>query len=340
MDKEISGTVRIIYAPVPRNEKTEGKLYTVWRRETEPEIGKPYLIFNAEGRGHHVATLLQAQGLEEGTTEFFEGDDVAVADGEMRAHGGGSEDYFNGGWYWILDRWDKGVSLPVSGSLGYSMPFARTGGYRFYLDDKASFEKTYHFTIEHGSEGNASSVDYTSVAFYYGDRPLSAIMDPALIQNPVKSPKFHEYDVRDFSMTIGSGTTARFKGYSSGLEISGMIPVKGFVVDDAERGEARGQVRIDLSEMPAGEYKLYISYDENPDGGEYSVWRRQQQVSDWTGTYASKSSRVKRKYLGIIQLTDQIKSVTIRTRAGKEGGKLFLIRKLGLEEFSEGQKNR
>lgn len=337
VNKEISGIARIIYARVQRNEKAEGKLYTVWRRETEPEIGKPYLIFNAEGKGHQVATVLQAQGLVEGTTEFFEGDDVAVADGEMRAHGGGSEDYFNGGWYWILDRWDKGISLPVSGSLGYSLAYARTGGYRFFLDDKVSFEHQYQLTIEHGPEGNKSPVDYTSVAYYYGDRPRSSVMDPSWMQNPVRTPRFHEYDVRDFMMTLGSGTTARFKGYSSGLEISGVIPVKGFVVDDAERGEAKGEVRIDLSEMPAGDYKLYISYDENPDGGEYSVWRRQQQIADWMGTYASKIRRVQRKYLGNIRLTDQIKSVTIRTRAGKEGGKLLLIRKLGLEESSSGE---
>jgi hypothetical protein len=63
-------------------------------------------------------------------TIFFEGDDKCYIDGELRLHGTGSEDYFNGGWYALPDRWDQGFSLPVHGSLNYSIPLARTGGFR------------------------------------------------------------------------------------------------------------------------------------------------------------------------------------------------------------------
>ena len=98
-------------------------------------------------------------------TGFFEGDDSTYMDGKMRLHGTGSEDYYNGGWYAMLDRWDRGVSLPLHGSLDYSLPMARTGGYRFYMNDKLSFEREFYMGIEHGPSGNEYPVDYTSVAF-------------------------------------------------------------------------------------------------------------------------------------------------------------------------------
>lgn len=44
-------------------------------------------------------------------TLFFEGDDSTYVDNKMRLHGTGSEDYYNGGWYALLDRWDRGNSL-------------------------------------------------------------------------------------------------------------------------------------------------------------------------------------------------------------------------------------
>jgi len=40
-------------------------------------------------------------------TEYWESDDCSLIDGEMRIHGTGSEDYFNGGWYAVMDRWDN-----------------------------------------------------------------------------------------------------------------------------------------------------------------------------------------------------------------------------------------
>ena len=102
-------------------------------------------------------------------TLFFEGDDSTAIDGEFRMHGTGSEDYFNGGWYALLDRWDDKMSLPLHGSLDYSLPFARTGGYRLFLSDKMSFEKSFYHSIEHGPVGNSFPVDYTSVSFYYAE---------------------------------------------------------------------------------------------------------------------------------------------------------------------------
>ena len=70
----------------------------------------PYTMLNVKGKGHFVGTVLQAQGLKTGMTIFFEGDDSTVVDGELRMHGTGSEDFFNGGWYALMDRWDGPIA--------------------------------------------------------------------------------------------------------------------------------------------------------------------------------------------------------------------------------------
>ncbi len=335
--RRVTGTVRIFYTLSPRDVSTEGQFYTVWRRE-EPEIGTPYLISAVKGKGHHVGTILQSQGLVPSNTVFFEGDDVVFIDDEHMLHGGGSEDYFNGGWYWILDRWDKGISLPIHGSLEYSLSHARTGGYRLFLSDKLSFDSHFHFTVEHGPVGNDWPVDYTSVAFYYGDTPPLHRMEPHATMVPPVVPPVHEYHPRDFSMTFGPGTTTYFKGYGTYMEISGHIPTRGAVEHDADREkEVRGQVRFDLGDLAAGKYRLLLSYDEHPEGGEFSLWRRQQPIGDWVSTYAEGEQEKAMVEMGEIEFTDQIKTLTIRTRG--QHGRIFLrLKRIILEAVLENKK--
>ena len=105
-----------------RNTVNEGKFYSTWRREINPPKGKYYEFLDKKCKGHYVGTILIAQGLIPGMTLFFEGDDSTHIDGKMRIHGTGSEDAYNGGWYALLDRWDRGVSLPLHGCLDYSLP--------------------------------------------------------------------------------------------------------------------------------------------------------------------------------------------------------------------------
>ena len=114
-----------------------------------------------------MGTIHQAQGLRSGMTVFFEGNDSTYVDNKMRLHGTGSEDYYNGGWYALLDRWDRGNSLPLHGCLDYSLPMSRTGGYRFFLTDKPSYETELYHGIEHGPTRTDAQVCTSSVAFLF-----------------------------------------------------------------------------------------------------------------------------------------------------------------------------
>lgn len=82
-------------------------------------------------------------------TLFFEGDDSTYVDNKMRLHGTGSEDYYNGGWYALLIVGTE-ETASLHGCLDYSLPMARTGGYRFFLADKMSYEKEIYHGMEHG----------------------------------------------------------------------------------------------------------------------------------------------------------------------------------------------
>ncbi|HEY4286375.1 MAG TPA: glycoside hydrolase family 172 protein [Puia sp.] len=165
--------VAVRYTGEKRDADREGKLY-VYRNGDYPGEKEKHLIVNASGKGHYVGTILIAQGQKKGNTLFFEGDDSTAIDGQFRIHGTGSEDYFNGGWYMVKGRWDTVRSQPLSGCLGYSAPAGHTGGYRFYLGDKLSFSRSLYMAIEHGPDPlHQLPVRYTSLGFYYSDRPKS-----------------------------------------------------------------------------------------------------------------------------------------------------------------------
>ena len=153
-----------------RNPQTEGRFYVQWKTG-ETTDGEFWQLAAIKGKGHYVGTVLLGQGVQPGGTSFWEGDDITTADGEMTIHGTGTEDYFNGGWYDLPGRWDGPQSFPLCGCLDYSRKLGRTGGYRFYLNDKLPFNQGLLETIEHGPEDNDVPANYTSVAYYYRSQP-------------------------------------------------------------------------------------------------------------------------------------------------------------------------
>ncbi|MEO8416787.1 MAG: glycoside hydrolase family 172 protein [Ginsengibacter sp.] len=279
----------VYFSAQRRNKKTEGKLYAFWNRAINAPISEPFLFLNGKGKGHYVGTILQAQGLNPGMTTFFEGDDVTCIDGKMTMHGTGSEDYFNGGWYALLDRWDRRMSLPLHGSLDYSLPFARTGGYRLFLSDKMSFEKSIEHTIEHGPEHNNIPVDYTSVALYYASASIHQSQKPTNELTTVYIPD---------TMMV----------YRQLMEFS----LDGTFTMDGNSFIARkgGHLKIELSEIPHGDYKLYADGETSEDGATISLWQRQTRVSGPLSFYSSQETK-KRTYLGDITLDDFRNSITI-----------------------------
>jgi hypothetical protein len=187
-DTPVELHAEVAYTEVARA-RDEGKFYAVWRRENPTKAGEPFTFLDTTGRGHLVGVVLQSQGFESGNTLFFEGDDQTTIDGELVVHGTGSEDFFNGGWYDVPDRWEKRISFPLSGCLGYSKHLGRTGAYRFFLGDACPYRQSLKQTIEHGGENNSIPTDYVGVTFFYSENPPpTAAQAPSLEERKVHDP--------------------------------------------------------------------------------------------------------------------------------------------------------
>ena len=311
--KHIQATV--YYTGVKRDAQTQGRFYAAWQGNNKPANGAPHVFVNTQGRGHYVATILQAQGLHPGMTYFFEGDDSTAVDGQFRIHGTGSEDYFNGGWYAMPDRWENKFSLPVYGALDYSLPFCRTGGYRLYLADKISFEKSIFQSIEHGPEGNKVPVSYTSLAFYYCSMAPAAYTKPSADITSVYVPDTMMLYPQLLHFNIdGDVNTKTEWAYDTGGE-SFTFTING----EAALG-------IPLEKIPNGHYKLYVDLVKLPKGCDFSVWQRQTKVSGWLSTASATKQRTKELYAGDIEVTDSQNSITLQFKTTEAANTFFLNR--------------
>jgi len=326
---EIPVNVTVFYNEEKRG-ANEGKFYAEWKRSVNPPVGQPYLILDKTGRGHYVGTLLQAQGLNSGMTLFFEGDDVCTVDGEMRFHGTGSEDFFNGGWYALADRWDQAFSLPMHGCLAYSVPLAHTGGFRFYMDDKIPFEKSFHLTIEHGPEGNKIPADYTSVAFYYCDRPPVSNNLPAPgLSEKVNSPSTLEYWIQLLPVkALGFGTSIEY-GKCKDEKSGNNYEVFKLKARDGGFG------KFELEVPSEGKYKLYLSYLKGPEGGPFEVFQRQVPVNIALNGYASSNTFVEKELIGSLSIKEGTNTITISLKKGpgEAGLNSFLLHRIYLEKI-------
>jgi len=301
--EKVQLSFKIAYSLDKRVAEKEGKFYAHWNKNIKSQSGYPHVFADLKGKGHITGVILQAQGKRPGMTYFFEGDDSTAIDGEFRMHGTGSEDFFNGGWYAMMDRWDAAMSLPLHGALDYSLPFNRTGGYRLYLSDKLTFEKSIFQSIEHGPVGNEFPVDYTSVLLYYSDTPSTASIPPDNLLSKVYIPDtlviypqlmdYNLYGKMDIRTTWKYGTGGESYLFTPGSD---------------------SWLRISLADMPKGKYKVLFDFMKEPNGCEFSLWQRQTQISEWRSSYSAAEEREKSLYMCDLELTGSVNSLTIRFR--------------------------
>ncbi len=280
----------------------EGRFYARWRRENPCAEGQPYTYLRTTGRGHVVGAILQAQGLETGSTGFFEGDDRAVIDGELAVPGTGSEDSFNGGWYDVPGRWEKRTSLPLSGCLDYKKPLARTGGYRFLLTDSYAYAKSIDYTIEHGPEGNAVPTDYASVVFFYSQDPPPAgsPLPPAAERRvtgldrivfvpgwnvPIYTTSLQNAVWTKLSSTVGKGRVRYFSVKTAGEDVFGPHHVS-FICDLPE----------------AGRYRISVKAVLGPDQGILRLFERDKPAGEAVNLYAAERAASDAMPLGVFEM--------------------------------------
>ena len=146
--------------------------HAAWNRDARTTSKGPHLILGAKGAGHLVGVSLNAEGYENGYG-FLEGDEIFTVDGEFRGQGTGTEDYFNGGWYFQ----DGPFAAPYHGVVMMDPEKGRVAAYRWHLPDPVRFRDSIRVELEHG-HGNEVVADYATVAYWYQVEPHAPL--PAL----------------------------------------------------------------------------------------------------------------------------------------------------------------
>jgi len=145
------------------------------RGETTP--GRDWTFLDAQGRGKFLGVNAAMGGTTPGDGSAFgnvrgylEGDERVHVDGSRtpQIHGTGTEDYYEGGWYF-----NRGTfSDPQNGNTGYEAgnfgcEFSCDSTYRTMIADAIPFQSSIRFGMEHGPANDMPAI-YSTVAFWYG----------------------------------------------------------------------------------------------------------------------------------------------------------------------------
>jgi hypothetical protein len=100
---------------------------------------------------------------------YLEGDDIGYVNGSgsPQLHGTGTEDFYEGGWYWNRGPFTdplNGEPSREDGALGCMA--VCDSAYRLMIAESIPFTKSINYGIEHGNENTVQAV-YSSTAFWY-----------------------------------------------------------------------------------------------------------------------------------------------------------------------------
>ncbi len=174
----------VTYNILEEVEEDVGYFHARYRRERHPKEGVPYMIMQATGEGHYVGCNLscRANGLRKPIMSFLflEGDCNVYIDGQDKPALSytGSEDYFQGAWYYIKGEFctpTHGCTIRSS-FIGSLFSRSKASMYRFHYPDAISFQKDIKVAINHG-EFNQVDADYQNVAYWYQREPHDDFFD-------------------------------------------------------------------------------------------------------------------------------------------------------------------
>lgn len=145
---------------------TIGHLHARHRRQGDFVPGRDVELIDWRGAGRLVGVILVASSADPENRRILEGDDRIYIDGAStpQIHGTGTEDFFNGGWYYSFGPF----SLPTHGNPAHLVDAAgdHTTQYRYLLTDSIPFEGRLRMTMEHGPTNNLAGVFSSTVLFY------------------------------------------------------------------------------------------------------------------------------------------------------------------------------
>ena len=167
--KDVAVEYRVLDRKIDACPEDWGRFHARWSR-VETKIGEYVTLLNARGRGKYVGISFNPQSI---SPWMLEGDEVVWADGELTPsiHGTGTEDYFNGAWYFNKGQFSLATHGAPLLELVETGLRSRVSLYRFHLLDPISFSERIRVCIEHGQERSMQGSDYCFTAFWYQTEP-------------------------------------------------------------------------------------------------------------------------------------------------------------------------
>jgi hypothetical protein len=151
-----------------------GYLHATRNETMTPPDGTHYTALDVTGRGKYVGTAVHFVGGSDPTAtfqspfNFLEGDDLETADGAPATKGTGTEEYFDGAWYFNTGAFAAPFSAVTYVGAGASANTGEVAAVKWQLPgDSISFQDSFDIGFEYGANVPATAQDYESVAFYY-----------------------------------------------------------------------------------------------------------------------------------------------------------------------------
>lgn len=173
--------------PQPAN---AGTFHARYVQNQDIPMREDYRILDARGRGKLVGcnvTMQNARGAQ--GIFFLEGDEKIYVDGETwpsRWLGTGTEDYFNGAYFWNAPG-KAAMARPHGGLTFLDWGIGRVCAYRWHILDFVSFRSVIRLDLEHGGVSDWPA-NYQSVAYYYLEGPSPQGRLPALAERLPRTP--------------------------------------------------------------------------------------------------------------------------------------------------------
>lgn len=184
----------VLYTQNELDKNTHGYLRADVRKEIKlPTDPTDFTFLQASGKGKLIALVLQ--GIQDtvirGPYSYLEGDErIYIDDAQTPFHyGTGTEDIFNGGFYFLLDEF----CLPLGG-MSNSDAKQNRNMYRIYLNDAIYFRKNITANLEHGPVNDKYGQYHTLCFYYWQNDTLFSLTDSIDIGN-VASETAHQYKV-------------------------------------------------------------------------------------------------------------------------------------------------
>jgi hypothetical protein len=179
------------YQPYTGSFSQVGYFKTSFTTTSKAKPGNDIPILNTKGSGKFIGVTASYTG--DPARLYLEGDERIYVDGSgsPAIYGTGTEDFFNGAFYFI----DGPYSNSMSGNTAHLTPGSidETAAYRFLLPDAVPFRHSIVVGIQHGPYDNTTRTSASMLAYYY-ERPASQeVLTDTLDVGKVASDRSHHY---------------------------------------------------------------------------------------------------------------------------------------------------